>query len=296
VARWVGIATALLSVGLAAGCMTAISFDELGDFGFVGTRQWVTSTYFIDGVEHDSHTFVVSGRGDYCERVEEFRAERGPLATGYWMWVGQNVGWDVEQGQSLGDGEVAIPDPDARRQEWLDRTRSYLAEASDLWVEHFEGPANVAYLQFHRGRRYAAGDRAEHDSPLAPAADGEGEVAVGGHPVSAEIGTWQWSGAVGFDADDPYAATAAALDSLDPGEFRGLGRHWAPDGVGDWYRASGGTAVTSRDSVHSWDMELSDGTLVDAAGESAGGFRMFGNYYRCFLDYVEMEPGELWAE
>jgi len=262
--------------------MSGVSFDDLGDFGWIGTRLWLTSNYFVDGVEHDSHTFVISSRGDYCERTAAFRAARTPAADAYWGWVGRNVGWDAEQGR-------AAPD-DAVRTEWLDRSRSYLAEASELWQDEFEESGNVVYVQFHRGTQYAAGDRAEHDSPLPPAADGEGEVAVGGHPVSAEPGAWRWNAAVGLGAGNPYVATADSLADTTPEAFEGLSTAWDPEAVGEWFRATGGTASMSRDSVHSWDLDLTDGTLVDADGDDAGGFRMWGNYYRCFVDYVDMEP------
>jgi hypothetical protein len=270
--------------------MSAVTFDELADFGFIGTREWLTASYFVEGVEHDSHTLLVSSRGDYCKRAASFREGRAGGAATYWEWVRANIGWDVEQGRvALGAGSVVIEDVDERRAEWREQTESYLTDTGALWQTEFEEPANVIFLQFHRGDRYPSADRAEHDSPMAPAADGEGEVQLGVHPQSGDPGTWQWDLSVGIEAGNPYVATAEGINSSEA-PFTGLTASWAPEATGEWFHATGGDAEMSRNSVHSWDLDLTKGELVDAAGDAAGGFRMWGNYYRCFVDYVEMEP------
>ena len=127
------------------------------------------SAYSVAGEQHDSHTFVVSERTDYCDRVEQFRLDRATIADPYWSWVGAAVGWDVEQGRAvLGEGDVSIDDLPGRRAEWRERTLDYLAEAGAQWDAAFPSLANTLYVQFARGNTYAAADRAEHDSPLPP--------------------------------------------------------------------------------------------------------------------------------
>ncbi len=283
--RWAPCLVATLWLA-GSGCTTSASFDGLIGFGPVQSRHWFTATYFLNGVQHDSHVLVLSERRNYCAQVEAFRLARADVADPVWSWVGANVGWDVERGDALlGEGDVAVPDPEARRADWRRRAEEYLEEAGSLWDEHFVEAADVLFVQFHRGERYAAGDRAEHDSPLRPAADGEGEILVGDYPLEGAPGDWQWDAAVGLGAGNPYSAAA---DSLGP-EFAGLARVWDPTRTGEWFRASGGVAEMRRSSVHSWDMDIRDGLIVDGSGEAAGGFQVWGNYYRCFLDYGELE-------
>ena len=251
----------------------------------------MTTTYWVDGVQNDSHVFVVSSREGYCERVKAFREVRGPTSAAYWSWVGTNVGWDVERrGVPLGEGDVEILDVAARQSAWFERTQSYLDAAGTQWDSELGGTADLAFLQFHRGSVYRSADRTEQDSPLSPAADGEGEISLGDLPIAADVGAWQWDGVVGFDAGNPYDATRVALDELGADGFTGLTDAWAPRASGDWYDATGGVAGMTRGSVHSWDLDLLDGALVDSEGASAGGFRMWGNYYRCFVEYGELEP------
>jgi hypothetical protein len=286
--RWVFLLAVLLC---APGCLSGLSFDELPAFSYIGTREWMTATYFVDGVEHDSHTFVVAEHTGYCERAKALRESREVVADAYWSWVATNVGWDVERGTAtLGAGTVEIPDVAARRVDWLDRTQTYLGNVGGLWQDNFGGTSDIAFLQFHRGTLYAGADQTEFDSPLGPARDGEGEIAIGVHPQDGDRGVWQWSAAFGYDVGNPYDAISDGLDDSDPAAFAGLSAVWTPEASGDWYRATGGTAETSRSSVHSWDLDLLDGEVVDQSADPAGGFRMWGNYYRCFVEYGELEP------
>ena len=284
-------AVGVLTITCAPGCLRGLTLDEVSGFEHIGSRQWMTTTFFAAGVQHDSHVFVVSSRGDYCERVKVFRAERAPAADEYRGWVGSSVGWDVERrGVPLGEGEVTVKDDAALRAAWFDRTMSYLEEAGALWDSEFEGTADVAFLQFHRGSLYRSGDGAEHDSPLGAAADGEGEIALGNLPIEAAAGNWQWSGVIAIDAGNPYEATRAALETQGAEGFTGLTDAWAPRASGEWFDATGGVAQLTRDSVHSFNLDLEDGVLLDASGAAAGGFRMWGNYGRCFVDHGELEP------